>query len=147
MSTAATPITSQPTGNKFDFASRSGKVKVTYYPIAPGPPIVGRPPGPSFSYSGPEGQLGFSGAEIAQEATQIGILLSVVLKPQDDTGSTVFSLFLPPVAMANNSKSQAFATYAVKTQNAGSSGVVAGAQLSYDVESLAGNAEMVILPL
>lgn len=100
--------------NKFDFVNSTGDVKVTYYPVAPGPPRQGQPQGPLFTYQSPEGELTFRGAEVAKEQTPMGTLLSVLVQSHSLVSSTTFSLFLPPVAIGST-KSQIFTTYAIKT--------------------------------
>jgi hypothetical protein len=141
-----TPVAPQPrSANLFEFATHSGKTKITYYPFAPGPLVLGRTPGPSLQYDGPEGSLSFRDAQITQETTPLGQLLSVVLKPEADSGSLTFSLFLPPVAMGGNN-SQRFTTYGVKTRHAGLA-EKPGAQMTYETECLNGDAEVVMTPL
>jgi len=150
MSTAATPAPRQlATGNKFEFASHSGNTKVTYFPFAPGPIIAGHTVGASLAYTGPEGDHNFSSPQITQQETPLGTLISVVLRPEGSTGipgSIAFSLFLPPVDMGD-SKSQTFTTYAVKTVRKDSVVLLPGPQLTYEVERLHGDAEIVALPL
>ena len=140
------PAAPQPrSANLFEFTTHSGKTKITYYPFAPGPIIQGHTPGPSFQYDGPEGNLTFRDAQITQENTPLGQLLSVVLKPQADTGSLTFSLFLPPVAMGSDT-SQSFTTYGIKARHVGFV-LKPGAQLTYETECLKGAAKTVEMPL
>jgi hypothetical protein len=131
--------------NLFEFTADSGETKITYYPFAPGPLIQGRAPGPSLQYEGPEGNLSFRAGQITQQDTPAGQLLSVVLKPQDDTGSLTFSLFLPPVTLGVDD-SQSFMTYGLKTDRAGSV-QTPGAQMTYEWACLTGNARVVVMPL
>ncbi len=70
---------------------------MTYYPDAPGPLVQGLTPGALLEYNGPEGSLSFRSAQISRQDTPSGQLLSIVLKPQIDSGSVALSLFLPPV--------------------------------------------------
>jgi len=142
MSTAATPaIPATTTGNAFQFTSHSGHVKVSYNLDPNGPPRQGNPiQAPTLSYNGPEGQLSFSGSQIALADTPMGTLVSVVLK-QSDAGTTTFSLFLPPVNVVTGS-SQSFNTYAVKT-SADNSPVSIGSPLAYDVHPYKGVAETI----
>ena len=130
--------------NAFTFVSHSGKTKITYYPDAPGPLIEGLTPGALFEYVGAEGRLTFRSAQISRQDTPSGQLLSVVLKPQFDAGSLAFSLFLPPVNIAE-SGSEAFETYGVKTQHAGFA-VRAGAQMTYEMEPFEGVAKAQWMP-
>jgi len=140
------PAAPQPkSGNLFEFATHSGKTKISYYPFAPGPLIQGRTPGPSFQYDGPEGTLNFRAEQITQSNTPAGQLLSVVLKAQDDTGSLTFSLLLPPVTMGTDD-SQSFSTYGIKARHAGSI-QKPGAQVTYEIECFTGEAKSVALPL
>lgn len=145
MSSTAPAAVQPRTGDMFEFAAHTGKTKITYYPFAPGPLIHGQTPGPSFAYDGPEGNLNFRGGQITQQETPAGQLLSVVLKPEADSGSLTFSLFLPPVSLATKD-SQAFTTYGVKTRHSGWA-EAPGAQLTYEVECLGGEAKSVMLAL
>jgi hypothetical protein len=145
MSSSPAPAAPHASANLFEFATHSGKTKITYYPFAPGPIVQGRAVGPLFQYNGPEGDLAFRGSQVEQEDTPLGKLLSVVLKPQADAGSLTFSLFLPPVVLGA-SKSQNFTTYGVKTHHAGNI-EKPGAQLTYETECLDGDAKAVMLPL
>lgn len=131
--------------NLFELATHSGKTKITYYPFAPGPLIQGRTPGPSFQYDGPEGSLSFQAEQITRQDTPAGQLLSVVLKPQADTGSVAFSLFLPPVTVGTDD-SQSFASYGIKTRHAGAV-QKPGCQITYEMEHFNGQAKVVMLPL
>src|ERR1700761_6370824 len=151
MSTTATASIPQPPiavnqANKFNFTNHANRLKVTYYPIAPGPPQEGVPSGPELSYEGPEGTFNFRGQQIAQQDTPMGALLSVVLTigPAISVSSTTFSLFLPPVSMGST-KSQTFTTYAVKTEDRRSPILATGTPLSYEVERLHGDAQIVAM--
>jgi hypothetical protein len=97
-----------------------------------------------LQYDGPEGSLNFRAGQITLQDTPAGQLLSVVLKPQDDTGSLTFSLFLPPVTLGTDD-TQGFTTYGLKTDLAGSI-QAPGAQMTYEWACLAGNAKVVSLP-
>ncbi len=129
--------------NAFTLASQSGKTTITYYPDAPGPLVQGLTPGALLEYIGPEGNLSFRSAQISRQDTPSGQLLSIVLKPQFDAGSVALSLFLPPVNVGE-SGSQKFTTYAVKTHHTGFS-MNAGAQISYEVEHMQGEAKAELL--
>jgi hypothetical protein len=133
---AAAPQTS---ANEFLLQDHSGKVKATYYPFAPGPLIQGETPGPLFSYSGPEGDLSFRGSQVERQDTPLGQMVSVVLKPQNDTGSVTFSVFLPAVIFGDGS-SENFATISVKARTLGFISKPGG-QIHYETEHMQGTAK------
>jgi hypothetical protein len=137
MSTAAAPAALELSVNKFQLASHSGNTKVTYSPPQ-GPLVVGQPPKTPFVYSGPEGELSFSEAQITRTETALGTLWSVVLT-QSAAGSTTFAVFLPRIV---GNGSHTIGTYALKARKSGSP-VIVGAELTYEVEHLKGDAECV----
>ena len=137
MSTAAIPAALELSVNQFQFASHSGNMKVSYSPPQ-GPIIVGQPPKTPFVYSGPEGELRFSEAQITRDDTPMGTIWSVVLT-QSEAGSTTLALVLPPVV---GNGSHHIGTYAVKARKSGSP-VIVGAVFTYEVEHLKGDAEFV----
>jgi len=137
MSTAATTAAPQLSVNKFQLASHSGNTKVSYSPPQ-GPIVVGLPPKTPFVYSGPEGELSFSEAQITRDDTPMGSIWSVVLT-QSEASSTTLALFLPPVI---GNGSHTIGTYAVKARRSGSP-VIVGAVFTYEVEHLKGDAEFV----
>jgi len=63
--------------NTYHFVSQSGETEVTYYSVAPGPPVEGVPGGALLEYAGPEGKLNFRSEQISQQDTPSGQLLSV----------------------------------------------------------------------
>jgi len=140
--TAAIPLVK--TGNTFQFVSHSGPTRITYNLDPSGPLIVGHPrQAPTLSYDGPEGQLNFSGEQVSQQDSPMGTLLTVLLKPNNDTGGITFSLFLPTVIVGDE-HSQPFTTYGVKTYERGFT-VAPGAERSYEVERFKGTAELITL--
>jgi hypothetical protein len=137
MSTAATPAALQLSINRFELASHSGAMKVSYSPDQ-GPIVVEQSPKTPFVYKGPEGELSFTETQITREDTPMGSLWSVVLT-QSAAGSTTLSLFLPPIF---GNGSHTITTYAVRTHKSGSP-VIVGAGLTYEVERLKGDAEFI----
>jgi len=137
MSTAATPAALQLSVNQFQLANHSSNIKVSYSPPE-GPIIVGQPAKTPFVYSGPEGELRFSEAQITRDDTPIGTIWSVVLT-QSEAGSTTLALVVPPVVGYG---SHHIGTYAVKARKSGSP-VIVGAVFTYEVEHLKGDAEFV----
>jgi len=130
--------------NAFVLVGRSGTMRITYYPDAPGPLVEGLTPGALLEYLGPEGSLTFRSAQISRQDTPSGQLLSVVLKPQLDVGSIAFSLFLPPVTV-DVSGQQAFTTCGVKTRHSGFA-LSSGAQINYEMERFDGEAKVEPMP-
>jgi len=143
MSCALAIAPQQTTANLFQLCDLYGKIKITYYPSAPGPIIQSHSAGASLNYQGPEGSWTFHGSEIAREETSLGELISVVLRPQGEAAPLTFWFFLPPVALVD-SDSQSFTTYAVKN---GSQVQRPSKQISYQVERLFGDAKAAMLPL
>jgi hypothetical protein len=129
--------------NTYNFVSQSGETKITYYPVAPGPPR-NRPRGPLFEYAGPEGQLRFENAQIIEQAILSGQLLSVALKHESEAGSLAFSLFLAPVNVGDNG-SETFTTYGVRTSRVGSL-EEPGPQVAYQMETFSGEAKWQFMP-
>lgn len=130
--------------NVFVLKGRTGTMKVTYYPDAPGPLVEGLTPGALFEYDGPEGRLSFRSAQISRQDTPSGQLLSVVLKPQFHLGAIALSLFLPPVSVDSDGQ-QAFTTCGVKTRHIGLA-QTSGAQITYEMERFDGEARVESMP-
>ena len=126
--------------NAFDLVGRSGTTKITYYPDAPGPLVEGLTPGALLEYDGPEGKMSFRSAQISRQDTPSGQLLSVVLRPQLDSGAVALSFFLPLVTV-DSSGAQAFSTCGVKTWHSGSV-QTSGAQIRYEMERFEGKAKV-----
>lgn len=137
--------------NFFTLSDHSGNVKIDYYPHAPGPIIQGQGTGPRLAYQGPEGNLVFSsggsGGEQhvnVQEESFVGPQINVVLEPSVDAKAVSLTLLLPPINMAGKEHVD-FHTVAIKTT---SYGILPreGARLTYEVISLRGKAQRIILP-
>jgi len=121
------------------------RTTITFFPQTPGPLVVGHAGG-KLSYDGPEGSFTLFGADIARLDSPLGYLLTIVLRPDDDTGQIDLTLLLPRVVGVAAQAPVVFGTVAVKTTRRG---FVAnpGATLSYDLLPMVAKAEDVILPL
>lgn len=93
-----------------------------------------------LEYLGEEGELVFRGDDITQEQTALGLLISVILRPNADAGGLDFALVLPPVNLGGEAR-QDFETVGVKIFSRGRVINPAGAELSYEVLNLKGVAE------
>ena len=120
--------------------------RIVYYPQAPASGPIQPPRGPQFEYSGPEGQFTFRGEDVTQLPSRLGLLLTVTLQPDVDAGQLDCTLVLPRVYLAGK-KGQEFATIAIKTKSQGFVVDHAGAEFTYEVMSLSGVAEGIVLSL
>lgn len=145
MSTTTTAAAQSAAANQYELQDHSGNVKVTYYPFAPGPMVQGQTPGAELAYSGPQGDFTFRGSQVEMQDTTLGQMISVVLKPQNDTGSLTFVLFLPQVVLGS-SNSEAFNTICVTARKPGFI-MKPGSQIHYEVERMHGTARIGPLPL
>ncbi len=128
------------TANQFELQDKLGKTKVTYYPLGPGPIVQGEPRGPRLDYSGAEGQFCFRCDSInSQNMPGMGQILCVDLSP-----TLAFNVCLPQIVMGDTN-SQPFTTFCVRS-TAASAGAT-GAQISYEVGEMSGNANIIFLPL
>ncbi|WP_242072159.1 hypothetical protein [Nostoc sp. FACHB-110] len=133
--------------NQYTFTDPIRTTEIIFVPQAPGPIRVNDPPGASqLTYQGPEGEFTFRGQEITKQKTALGLLISVVLKPNADQGQLQLTLVLPTVTLQNGQK-QEFDTVAIKTRGRGFIRNPAGADRTYLTLQLKGIAENVILPL
>jgi hypothetical protein len=118
-----------------------GSTEVVFFPQAPASEL-GKP---QLDYQGPEGRLTFIRDEINQQQSSLGLLITVVLKPDLDAGQLNLTLALPPINLAGK-KAQEFETIAVKTKSQGHVIDPSGATLTYSVLTLKGVAQAVIMP-
>ena len=152
MSTSATPAPNPPHqdlgANQFCLNDASSNTLITFNPVAPGPLIAGQPVGGSrLEYKGEEGSFVFSGDQIQRQDGPLGCLISVTLRPNADTGALILTLILPTVAQAGMSgQLQPFKTIAIKTRTRGFVAPV-GADRTYTVVQLDGQASTVAMPL
>ena len=149
------PVTTNPdlttkTGNKFVFRDPSGKTNITYYPCAPGPPVVGQKSGPELDYEGEEGKHVFRAEEITAEDTRLGKLVSVVIPQVEHVGMRPLTvmLCLPPVNIAADVMSQAFTTFAVKCHGQRQGYMPGpGTPMSYQLMHIEGTAMCEFMPM
>ena len=98
---------------------------------------------PQLSYSGPEGNLNFSGSEIESQPTALGDEVTVTLESIPDLHTLTFTLLLPSFQMPDD-EDAAFATLAIKTTHHTTiAGPPAGAGESYEAIALHGVAKSV----
>lgn len=98
---------------------------------------------PQLSYSGPEGDLNFSGSEIESQPTALGDEVTVTLESIPDLHTLTFTLLLPSFQMPDDGDA-AFATLAIKTTHHTTiAGPPAGAGESYEAIALHGVAKSV----
>jgi hypothetical protein len=122
-----------------------GTTEIVFFPQAPASESGELPRGGQLNYQGPEGQLTFTGGEIYQQRTSLGLLVTVVLEPDLDAGQLNLTLVLPPINLAGK-KAQEFETIAIKTRSQGHVIDPGGATLAYRVLMLEGVAQAVLLP-
>ncbi|MBD2446226.1 hypothetical protein H6G76_03445 [Nostoc sp. FACHB-152] len=95
--------------NLSGYNSRGQQVKVNYSASS----LTGKP---HFHYEDKEQKLDFAGDQIQTTESEIGTLVTVIIRRTVDTGSTTFSLLLPRINLrqANNAKIE---TYGITTTN------------------------------
>jgi hypothetical protein len=121
------------------------RTTITFFPQTPGPLVQGHEGG-ELVYEGPEGSFTRFGADIARLDSPLGYVLTVVLRPDNDTGRLSVNILLPRIIGVTRHAPVTFATIAIKTSGRG---FIAhpGPALGYDVVPLTATAEEVILPL
>jgi hypothetical protein len=129
--------------NKVTFTG--DRTTITFFPQTPGPVVRGHEGG-ELIYDGPEGTFTRFGADIQRLDSPLGFVLTLVLRPNNDTGQIDVNILLPRIVDLTREAPVTFATVAIKTT---SRGFIArpGAALSYDVLPLSATAEISILPL
>jgi hypothetical protein len=152
MSTTATVPTTQPAftftgGNKFLFHDAAGTTQITFLPMSGGP-ITTTPGsgGPSLTYDGPTLTHTFLSPDMQMQSSPIGVLITVVLKVNDDTGGETLTLIVPPVNRLNATGPVPFETIALMGKQVGFI-EKPGARVSCSATKLHGMAENVMLPL
>lgn len=118
-------------------------IRIVYYPQALGSESSQAARESQVEYAGPEGQFVFRGEDVTQLPSRLGLLITVTLHPDFDTGQLDCTLVLPRVYLAGK-KAQAFETLAIKAKSQGFVVDHAGADLTYEVVSLSGLAEGVV---
>lgn len=127
--------------NRFTLTDCDNTTRITFFPRALTPLGASETPADAqLEYHGEEGQLVFRGEDIAQEQTALGLLISVILKPDADAGGLDFALVLPPVNLGGEAR-QDFETIGIKIRSRGRVINPAGADFSYEVLNLKGIAE------
>jgi hypothetical protein len=89
--TAVFPTSQDLGGNEFTFTG--DRTSITFFPSTPGPVVVGHEGG-ELRYDGPEGNFVFFGQEIQRLDSPLGALLTVLLKPNNDTGAINITLLI-----------------------------------------------------
>jgi hypothetical protein len=119
-------------------------ISVTYHPV-----FVGGLP--ALTYQDAQRTLSFRGNEIRRvDVPDLGTIVSVTLVMTVDTGSTTFSLLVPPVNLPNHTgASTHISTVGITTVHRRSPVPAAnlGQRAVYTVTHLHGSASLVIIPL
>ncbi|HYU71794.1 MAG TPA: hypothetical protein VEL31_03850 [Ktedonobacteraceae bacterium] len=134
-----------PGPNMYTFSGEN--TQITYYTQTPGPLVVGEDAsGGRLEYHGVEGEHTVSGHALQKQDSPLGTLLTVLLKPNNDTGGLTLTVLLPGVFGVTFENPVTFQTLAIKTA---SRGFVAtpGAQFTYEIVPLLATAKMVFIPL
>lgn len=126
---------------RYALTDSQGSTEIVFFPQAP----ASKPGEPQLDYQGPEGRFTFTGGEISQQRSSLGLLITVMLQPDLDAGQLNLVLALPPINLAGK-KGQEFETIAVKTKSQGHVIDPSGATLTYRVLTLKGVAQAVIMP-
>lgn len=100
---------------------------------------------PYFSYQDGSQKLSFKGADIRQDKSEIGTLVTVIMRRTVDTGSTTFTLLVPTVRLKESSPAEVH-TYGITTVHKFSviPAMNMGQIESYTSTELSGTAEMVM---
>jgi hypothetical protein len=126
---------------RYALTDSQGSTEIVFFPQSPDSEL-GKP---QLDYQGSEGRFTFIGDKIHQQQSSLGLLITVVLKPDLDAGQLNLTLALPPINLAGK-KGQEFETIAVKTKSQGHVIDSSGATLTYRVLMLKGVAQAVIMP-
>lgn len=130
--------------SRFTFVDQEGVKRVVFFPQELGPlGTKEKPQEVSLEYTGPEGHFVFRGAQITQQQTVMGVLISVNFRSgAADEPSIDFALVLPPVELGEELR-QAFKTMGILIQGPGFVVDHTGAQLTYETVNLEGIAEYI----
>jgi len=125
--------------NRFVLQSNDGKTKVEYETTSfVGQPVLNLTQGPG----GPIRH--FAGSQIRTRNTEIGTLVSVTTQMTVDTGSTSFSVLIPPVTLTSVSDQKTISTEAIVTRHTGPNSVpITGVHETYQFIPLSGQASFV----
>jgi hypothetical protein len=97
------------------------------------------------TYQGIEGDRTFTGKEISLEATPLGTLLTVPLRPNVDSGGLTVTVLIPQILDVTRGKPVTFTTMAIKATSRGTF-ASPGAALTYTIIPLVATASIVIMP-
>ena len=130
--------------NHFTFTGEN--THIVYDTQTDGPIVIGEnASGGVLQYQGVEGNYTFRGKQIEVESTlAFGILITVVLKPNSDTGELSFTIVLP-IITNNSGEILHFQTLGIKTATRGFI-MSDGPSATYSVFPLLATAEMVVAP-
>jgi len=127
-----------PGANQFTFTG--DRTRINYEKQTPIPNQ-----GPLIQYQGPEGDHTFTGDQITRLDSALGTLLTVVLRPNADAGAVNITVLVPKAFGVTRENPVTFGTIAIKTTSRGFINTP-GAELTYDVLPLVGQASQVFLP-
>jgi hypothetical protein len=133
--------------NRFRFRDVERTTRIVFLPQAPGPVQADDPLNASqLEYEGPEGKFTFRGNEIRKDASPLGRLVSVTLQSNAaDAGLITLTLILPPLKIGDEEQLR-FETIAIKSFGFGLVPAdQGGAQLSYEVLTLRGVADSIVI--
>ena len=130
--------------SRFTFVDQEGVKRVVFFPQALGPlGAKEKPQEVSLEYTGPEGHFVFRGAQITQQQTVVGALISVNFRSgAADEPSLDFALVLPPVELGEELR-QDFKTMGILIHGRGFVVDHTGAQFTYETVNLEGIAEYI----
>jgi len=128
-----------------EFTFMGDRTQINYLTETPGP--IGKDSGQegTLSYQGPEGDLVFSGDQIARRHSALGTLLTVLLRPNSDAGDIKITVLVPEAHGVTHENPVTFGTIGIKTTSRGFIDTP-GVELTYDVLPLVGTARQVISP-
>ena len=124
--------------NEFTFSG--DRTQITYDTQTPI-----RSQGAMLQYHGPEGDDTFTGDQITRLDSALGTLLTVNLRPNADAGAINITVLVPEAYGVTPNSPVTFGTIAIKTTSCGFLSIP-GAELTYDVLPLVGQASQVFHP-
>ncbi|NKB18561.1 MAG: hypothetical protein HC770_11945 [Pseudanabaena sp. CRU_2_10] len=130
--------------NRFTFTDSTDGTQVVYYPQASTSGSVRSLGDARLDYEGPDGRLTFFGDEIDRQQSHLGLLITVILKPDAGAGQLEFTLVLPPVKLGDR-EIQDFETIAIESHSRGHIINRVGPELTYKVQNMSAVASYVIL--
>jgi len=119
---------------------------VTYFPLISFGPVHQGQEGGELIYEDRDDKRTFQGKEIQVLGSPLGTLVTVSLSVNIGAGSRAFTVLVPKVFEVTRDKRVAFVTLGFKTASRGNF-VSPGADLTYTVLPLLGEAKDVILPV